>query len=55
MESWLIFQHHELVVCTMQGRRKVVAQGYGMSCETAQGCHPGKSGRHKSKGRDEKP
>ena len=54
MESWLIFQHHEHVVITMQGRRKVVAQGYGMSCERFQGCEPGKSGSHELKKSDEK-
>ena len=55
MESWLIFPHHVRLVCTMQGRRKVVAQGYGMSCETFQGWLPGKSGGHEPEKRDEKP
>ena len=54
MESWLIFQHHEHVVCTMQGRRKVVAQSYGMFCERYQGCGLGKSGPHEPKVSDEK-
>ena len=55
MESWLIFPHHVRLVCTMQGRRKVVTQVYGMSCETFQGWSPGKSGGRESKNRDEKP
>ena len=55
MESWLIFPHHVRLVCTMQGRRKVVAQGYGMSCESFQGCILGKSGVRESKNPDEKP
>ena len=54
MESWLIFQHHDWVVCTMQGRRKIGTQGYGMFCGKAQGCEPGKSGSHEPKGFDEK-
>jgi hypothetical protein len=54
MEGWLIFQHHEHLVRTMQGRRKVETQGYGMSCESFQGRCLGKSGRHKLKNSDEK-
>ena len=54
MESWLIFQHHEHLVCTMQGRRKVGMQGYGMSCERYQGWRLGKSGRREPKVSDEK-
>ena len=54
MASWLIFPHHVRIVCTMQGRRKVGPQGYGMSCETEQGCPPGKSGGHSPELRDEK-
>ena len=54
MESWLIFQHHDLLVRTMQGRRKVGTQGYGMFCERSQGCGPGKSGPHEPKESDEK-
>ncbi len=54
MESWLIFQHHEYLVITMRGRRKVVAQFYGMFCERFQGWFPGKSGSHEPKISDEK-
>jgi hypothetical protein len=54
MESWLIFQHREYLVCTMQGRRKVGAQSYGMFCERLQGCDLGKSGLQKLKVSDEK-
>ena len=54
MESWLIFPHHEQFVCTMQGRRKVGAQDYGMSCESFQGCEPGKSGSRELKNSDER-
>ena len=49
MESWLIFQHHDVFVCTMQGRRKVGTQGYGMSCERFQGWCLGKSGAMSSR------
>ena len=55
MESWLIFPHHEYLVCTMQGRRKVGAHVYGMSCESFQGWLPGKSGGRELKNSDEKP
>ncbi len=54
MEGWLIFQHHEYLVCTMQGRRKVGTQGYGMFCERIQGWCLGKSGCHELKVSDEK-
>ena len=54
MASWLIFQHHVRVVCTMQGRRKAGPQGDGTSCESGQGCPPGKSGGHEPEAGDEK-
>ena len=54
MEGWLIFQHHEYLVCTMQGRRKVGTQSYGMFCERIQGWRLGKSGCHELKVSDEK-
>ena len=54
MGSWLIFQHHECVVCTMQGRRKAGTQSYGMFCERFLGWEPGKSGFHEPEISDEK-
>ena len=54
MESWLIFPHHVWFVCTMQGRRKVGTQGYGMFCESFQGWRLGKSGCREPKNSDEK-
>ena len=54
MVSRLIFRHHVRFVCTMQGRRKVGTQGYGMFCERVQGWDLGKSGSHKLESQDEK-